>query len=530
MNISEKLSNIEKELGRLSPAQKILLGTDGSVTKMLEVITGRPVGVTTRIQEIIDADKRIAEELQIETGDPVNYRVVELKNNDSTDVLVYAVSYTPVNRLDPEVKADFMLADIPIGKIMQKHKMETRREITDAEVLRADTRFSRTFGIFKDEALLSRDYRIIHHNRPIIKINEVFPYNHFPDEKAVIVEAPSRIHLGLIDMHGGLGRVDGGIGISVNEPGVLIEARPNDSLEVHCDEPNKPAKSRNADKSGKPGEPDPGCADVVQRAAEQVISKMGLYGGARLTVRRVPPRHAGLGSGTALSLATARALLELYGKELSVRDMAKLTGRGGTSGIGTASFEHGGFIVDGGHSFGNHGEKSAFKPSSASAEAKPAPVTVNLQFPKDWKILLAIPDIPPGANGQKEVDIFKKFCPVPKDDVRELCHEVLMRMLPGVSDCDLDLFGSSVNRMQNLGFKKMELSLQPPCIPDLIELMRNSGAACAGMSSFGPALYAIGDTGMKEVKQSVKDYMSENGEGGEIIITSACNTGAQVRV
>jgi len=518
MNISEKLRNIEKELGRLSPAQKILLGTDGSVTKMLEVITGSPVGITTRVQEIIGADNRIAGELQIDPGDPVNYRVVELKNNDTAEVLVYAVSYTPVNRLDPEVKADFMMADIPIGKIMQKHKMETRREITDAGVLKADTIFSRTFGIFKDEALLSRDYRIIHHDRPIIKINEIFPYNRFHDEKTVIVEAPSRIHLGLIDMHGGLGRVDGGIGISVNEPGVLIEARPNDSLEIHCEG------------SGKPGESDSGCADVVQRAAEQVISKIGLYGGARLTVRRVPPRHAGLGSGTALSLATVRAILELYGKELSVRDMAKLTGRGGTSGIGTASFEHGGFIVDGGHSFGNKGEKSAFKPSSASAEAKPAPVTVNLQFPKDWKILLAIPDMPPGANGQKEVDIFKKFCPVPQDEVRELCHEVLMRMLPGVSDCDLDLFGSSVNRMQNLGFKKVELSLQPPCIPALIELMRNSGAACAGMSSFGPALYAIGDTGMKEVKQSVKDHMSESGEGGEIIMTSACNTGAQVRV
>ncbi|MCK4270651.1 MAG: DUF98 domain-containing protein, partial [Methanogenium sp.] len=161
MNISEKLRNIEKELGRLSPVQKILLGTDGSVTKLLEVITGSPVGITTRVQEIIDADNRIAEELQIDPGDPVNYRVVELKNNDTAEVLVYAVSYTPVNRLDPEVKADFMLADIPIGKIMQKHKMETRREITDAGVLKADTIFSRTFGIFKDEALLSRDYRII---------------------------------------------------------------------------------------------------------------------------------------------------------------------------------------------------------------------------------------------------------------------------------------------------------------------------------------------------------------------------------
>ncbi len=80
-------------------------------------------------------------------------------------------------------------------------------------------------------------------------------------------------------------------------------------------------------------------------------------------------------------------------------------------------------------------------------------------MPADWKILLAIPDLPAGASGGHEADIFRRFCPVPLDEVRALTHEVMMRMLPGIVERDLDLFGSSINTIQGLGFKKVELEL-----------------------------------------------------------------------
>ena len=40
MHITQNIEAIESEIGRLSPVQKILLGTDGSVTQLLEAITG----------------------------------------------------------------------------------------------------------------------------------------------------------------------------------------------------------------------------------------------------------------------------------------------------------------------------------------------------------------------------------------------------------------------------------------------------------------------------------------------------------
>jgi beta-ribofuranosylaminobenzene 5'-phosphate synthase len=129
----------------------------------------------------------------------------------------------------------------------------------------------------------------------------------------------------------------------------------------------------------------------------------------------------------------------------------------------------------------------------------------------------------------KETDMFKIHCPVPLDEVQVICHEILMRMLPGIIEHDLELFGSSVNMIQSLGFKKVELGLQPKQIPDLIELMRSSGAACAGMSSFGPTVFAIDDTDMQEIEQAAQSFMNDHG-GGSTLITSARNKGATVRI
>jgi beta-ribofuranosylaminobenzene 5'-phosphate synthase len=102
-------------------------------------------------------------------------------------------------------------------------------------------------------------------------------------------------------------------------------------------------------------------------------------------------------------------------------------------------------------------------------------------------------------------------------------------MLPGIAGRDLDLFGSSINAVQNLGFKKVELGLQPPQVSGLLEELRGAGAAGAGLSSFGPTVYAVGDTGMNAIEQAAQSYMRTSG-GGTTLITAARNSGAVVRV
>jgi hypothetical protein len=56
MVLAFDLKEIEERIGKLSSVQKILLGTDGSITQLLEAITGNPVAVETRLQEIVRAD------------------------------------------------------------------------------------------------------------------------------------------------------------------------------------------------------------------------------------------------------------------------------------------------------------------------------------------------------------------------------------------------------------------------------------------------------------------------------------------
>ncbi len=104
-----------------------------------------------------------------------------------------------------------------------------------------------------------------------------------------------------------------------------------------------------------------------------------------------------------------------------------------------------------------------------------------------------------------------------------------MRMLPGIAEQDLDQFGTSINTIQQLGFKKVELSFQPREVTGLLDAMRAAGAAGAGMSSFGPTLYAIGDTGMQGIERVAQSYMQDTG-GGSTMITSARNSGAAVRI
>ncbi len=490
-------------MGRLSPVQKMLLGTDGSVTCLLEVVTGSPIEIETLVQKVVAADELVSRELKIDPGDEVNYRVVKLKNSATGETLIHATSFTPLKRLEDRFRTDLMRADVPIGTILKKHRIESRRDILRARVLRDAGEMNRVFNVFSKEPMLSRDYRIIRHGQPLMAITETFPYNNFQDKKRVIVQTPSRIHMALTDLAGDCGRVDGGVGVTLDDPCIVVEAERGEGLLV---------RGENADRA---------------RAAAKAVMERFDLGGAEIRIRSCYKQHVGLGAGTQLAMAVGRALCDLYCQPASAHDIAAAVGRGGTSGIGVSAFERGGFIVDGGHSFGPGKEKEDYRPSSASTGVCPPPVIMQADIPSSWKFLLAMPNIPKGSNGRKELDVFGAFCPVPRGEVAELCREILVRMIPAVLEEDLDSFGNAVNRIQVLGFKKVEVGLQHPLIKSLMEEMRSAGAAGAGLSSFGPTVYAVADSGTRDIESVAKEVMRE--VGGEVVITRSRNSGARLR-
>jgi chorismate-pyruvate lyase len=145
---------------------RICAGTDGSVTYLLEAMTKNEVSVVTLCQEVSQASIDEAELLMANPGEPINHREVLLT------VLgvpyVFAHSLAPINHMPPGMKDDLMRADIPIGRILRKYKLETRRDIFNIEMKKRD-------GVFNGIPVLSREYAIIHSGQILIWINEQFP-------------------------------------------------------------------------------------------------------------------------------------------------------------------------------------------------------------------------------------------------------------------------------------------------------------------------------------------------------------------
>lgn len=314
------------------------------------------------------------------------------------------------------------------------------------------------------------------------------------------VVTPSRLHLTLIDMNAELGRVDGGAGITLESPCLEISATEADTIEVFGG--------------------DLLLAGRMQRAAQALLPAGK---GIKLQIKHSLPDHVGLGSGTQAALSAAVAVNRIYGLGKSIRELAFAVGRGGTSGIGVAAFEKGGFILDGGHKFK---DKGAFSPSSAS-HVPPGPVLFRRNFP-DWPIVLVIPN-GKGAHDAEEVDIFKKYCPVPLAEVQEISHVILMQMLPALVEEDLESFGKAINHLQTVGFKKREVELQSQPVLDIMNYMRDNGASGSGISSFGPVVYGIVGS-VKEGKrlQQETQRMLDESLGGKALLTKGMNRGADI--
>lgn len=307
------------------------------------------------------------------------------------------------------------------------------------------------------------------------------------------ITTPSRLHVTLIDMNASIGRVDGGIGLTLDKPVIIIKAEKSDTLEI-TDSSEHAERMKNS-------------AAMLLPAGE----------GIHISIEKDYPSHIGLGSGTQAALAAGMAVNKIYNLGLSVYDLAIKVGRGGTSGIGVAAFERGGFILDGGHKFS---EKKAFLPSAAS-KLPPAPVLVRKDFP-EWDIVVAIPE-QKGASSKKEVNIFQEKCPVPLQEVEGLSHIILMQMLPALVEEDIMTFGKSINSIQEIGFKKREVELQPVSL-QLMQALRDGGAYGAGMSSFGPTVYAFGEDA-EALEKIAEEFL---GEKGKVFTTKARNEGARI--
>ena len=313
------------------------------------------------------------------------------------------------------------------------------------------------------------------------------------------VKTPCRLHFGLIDLNGQLGRINGGLGVALEQPGWEIKG--------WITEKNKSKLS-------------PSLISVINRFDEYFKTTTN---NIDFKVLKKIPQHIGLGSNTQFSLAVGIILAKVHNIETSVVDIANAVKRGGTSGIGVAAFAKGGIILDGGHTFGSGKQTDSFKPSSVSA-APPPPVIFRQNPPSNWQFVLLTPKTEQGAYGKEEIDLFDDNCPIPAIEVEKLSRLILVKILPAIVEKDIQAFGEGLTEMQT-NFTQFGMSrYKKGIVHNLLNFTRkNQNIYGSGLSSFGPTVFALTDTDEKAKKiiKEVKDTFPKN--GFDLIITTKVN-------
>lgn len=310
----------------------------------------------------------------------------------------------------------------------------------------------------------------------------------------MIIRAPSRLHMSLIDLNGSYKRIDGGIGLALKDPQFVLQSEETNEKGYTLEFADSISEDSREE-----------CIEKIPKAAEKIAELCDIESGFHFKVLEAYPPHSGLGSGTQISVCTAHLMTETAGQKYTSRELSTMVGRGGTSGIGTFAHDLGGFIVDGGHSLE---EKPGFLPSSAS-KAKPATLIARYDFPEEWDILLALPEVKEHMHDQQEVNVFQTYCPIPKTEVEQVSHLILMNLLPFLLEKDIVNFGWAIKELQKVGFNKLEHSLDASFLPTM-EAIDEAGAYGTGISSFGPTLYTVFDKNNKDIVKAAGEIVGED--------------------
>ena len=313
---------------------------------------------------------------------------------------------------------------------------------------------------------------------------------------SVTVAAPARLHLGFLDLNGGMGRRFGSIGLAIDRLKTRLSIACAPSMRVSGPE-----------------------ADRVRAHVETMRSALEYADDYDVRVDEIVPPHAGLGSGTQLALAVAAGIRRLHGLPLELASDAIRLGRGARSGAGIGLFRHGGLVVDGGR----------------GSEAVPAPVITRLAFPERWRIILALDTCRQGLHGINETEAFAQLPPASAADAAHLCRLLVMKLLPSVADADLEGLGSAVAEFQKLigdyfapaqGGRRFASAH----VAAALSLLERAGAVGIGQSSWGPTGYSFAPSA--EAADQIVAAVQRNGvpEGVDILICRALNSGADIAV
>jgi beta-RFAP synthase len=273
----------------------------------------------------------------------------------------------------------------------------------------------------------------------------------------VRVRAPARLHLGFLDLSGGLGRRFGSLGVAIEEIATELEI----------------ARGREAIEGPE--------ADRAAAHLARLRTAWGIGEPIAIRIREAIPAHVGFGSGTQLGLAIGAGLARLLERDEPLEAIAELLDRGTRSAVGIGAFATGGFLVDGGR---------------AAEDRRPPPLTVRLAFPEAWRILLILDPNRSGIHGTSEARAFATLPPPPEDPSDRLCRRVLLQLLPGLVRGELAAVAEALSEIQRVMGERFAPfqgggAFTSPAVAEVAARLGAQGVRGVGQTSWGPTGWAL---------------------------------------
>ena len=326
------------------------------------------------------------------------------------------------------------------------------------------------------------------------------------------VRAPSRLHFGLLNVGAG--------DFWPNRRGeIILPARQFGSVGLMVELPGVSVRCRAADESSAEGPMAERALKVAKKIHESLQAPSAVP--QHLVVERIPQAHAGLGTGTQLALAVARAVAAASDAgDLRAEELARRAGRGLRSALGIHGFEVGGFLVEGG---------------KASPD-RIGPLVARAEFPKKWRVILLIPPWGKGLHGSEEAKAFKQMPDLARALrlTDSLCRLVLLGMLPALAESDLRAFGEALydfNLRAGEAFADVQGGFYSnPRIAEAVEFIRQQGIYGVGQSSWGPTIFAVGEDQEEADALVLKVRSHYSLQADRVFVTAPCNRGATVEV
>ncbi len=305
----------------------------------------------------------------------------------------------------------------------------------------------------------------------------------------------SRLHFGPLAVGEVPGRLFGGLGLMLEQPGIRMLARAADTDSCTGPEEAAPCVAR---------------ALAAVRNAVPALAATGLA----VELRQIIPRHYGLGSGTQLALATAQAA---SGETVvPATQLARWTGRGLRSAIGIHGHQQGGFLVDAG---------------KRSPEAI-GTLALRMAFPEDWPILLWLPRGAPGLSGEDERRAFARLPAMPSNTTDRLCAVILRELVPALVERHHPSFSRALQTYGALVGEYFSTVQgeggiwSDPRGRDVARWLQTQGIEGIAQSSWGPTIAAV----LPDAATAARLLQTWPFDPETLRLTRARNRGADVTV